>query len=170
MTAIDLTRDQCVALANFLRRTVDRGMDSGYDEIELLVLAQRALRNAAKAKDEPPVVRIPTKEELEQLCPRQLPEGGGTVSAAREIAPARPSGTSEAARFKRETADRLVAYRSKWGPGCMGRLAALCGDDVNADKLTRMCDRERFPVEMWRQVAAALDKLEGGSKDGKSGE
>lgn len=49
MTAIDLTRDQCAALANFLRRTVDRGMDSGYDEIELLVLAQRALRNAAKA-------------------------------------------------------------------------------------------------------------------------
>lgn len=46
MTAIDLTRDQCAALANFLRRTVDRGMDSGYDEIELLVLAQRALRNA----------------------------------------------------------------------------------------------------------------------------
>lgn len=64
------------------------------------------------------------------------------MSAAREIAPARPSGASEAARFKRETADRLVAYRSKWGPGCMGRLAALCGGDVNADKLSRMCDRE----------------------------
>lgn len=48
MTEIDLTRDQCAALANFLRRTVDRGMDSGYDEIELLVLAQRALRNASK--------------------------------------------------------------------------------------------------------------------------
>ena len=48
ITAIDLTRDQCAALANFLRRTVDRGMDSGYDEIELLVLAQRALRNASK--------------------------------------------------------------------------------------------------------------------------
>ena len=44
MTAIDLTHDQCAALANFLRRTVDRGMDSGYDEIELLVLAQRARR------------------------------------------------------------------------------------------------------------------------------
>lgn len=54
MTAIDLTHDQCAALANFLRRTVDRGMDSGYDEIELLVLAQRALRNAAK-----PTVRVP---------------------------------------------------------------------------------------------------------------
>ena len=159
MTAIDLTHDQCAALANFLRRTVDRGMDSGYDEIELLVLAQRALRSAAK-----PTVRVP-------LCdvPKSgTPEGGGTVSAARETA--RPSGASEAARFKRDTADRLVAYRSKWGPGCMGRLAALCGGDVNADKLTRMCDRERFPIEMWRQVAAALDKLEGGCEDGRQSE
>ena len=87
------------------------------------------------------------------------------MSAARETG--RPSGASEAARFKRDTADRLVAYRSKWGPGCMGRLAALCGGDVNADKLTRMCDRERFPIEMWRLVAAALDKLEGGNEDGR---
>ena len=158
MTEIDLTRDQCAALANFLRRTVDRGMDSGYDEIELLVLAQRALRNAAK-----PTVRVPVCD----VPKSSTPEGGGAVSAVREVAPARPSGASEAARFKRETADRLVAYRSKWGPGCMGRLAALCGGDVNADKLTRMCNRERFPVEMWRLVAAALDKLEGGSEDGR---
>lgn len=167
MTAIDLTRDQCAALANFLRRTVDRGMDSGYDEIELLVLAQRALRNAAKAvggslKELPNVIACDVPKS-------GTPEGGGTVSAAREIAPARPSGASEAARFKRDTADRLVAYRSKWGPGCMGRLAALCGD-VNADKLSRMCDRERFPIETWRLVAAALDKLEGGSEDGRQSE
>ena len=161
MTAIDLTRDQCAALANFLRRTVDRGMDSGYDEIELLVLAQRALRDAAK-----PAVHVPLCDVPES----GTPEGGGTVSAAREAAPARPSGASEAARFKRETADRLVAYRSKWGPGCMGRLAALCGGDVNADKLTRMCGREQFSIEMWRQVAAALDKLEGGCEDGRQSE
>mgnify|MGYP007065780007 CR=1 FL=1 len=92
------------------------------------------------------------------------------MSAAHEIAPARPSGASEAARFKRQTADRLVAYRSKWGLGCMGRLAALCGGDVNADKLTRMCDRERFPIETWWQVAAALEKLEGGCEDGRQSE
>lgn len=168
MTAIDLTRDQCAALADFLRRTVDRGMDSGYDEIELLVLAQRALRNAAKAvgdslKELPNVIACDVPKS-------GTPEGGGTVSAAREIAPARPSGASEAARFKRDTADRLVAYRSKWGPGCMGRLAALCGGDVNADELTRMYNRGRFPIEMWRQVAAALDKLEGVCEDGRKSE
>nr|DAE33653.1 MAG TPA: hypothetical protein [Caudoviricetes sp.] len=52
----------------------------------------------------------------------------------------------------------------------MGRLAALCGGDVNADKLTRMCDRERFPIETWWQVAAALEKLEGGCEDGRQSE
>ena len=92
------------------------------------------------------------------------------MSAACGVEPIRISGASEAARFKRQTADRLVAYRSKWGLGCMGRLAALCGGDVNADKLTRMCDREKFPIETWRQVAAALDKLEGGNEDGRQGE
>lgn len=167
MTAIDLTRDQCAALADYLKERVEV-CHQGYDLIELLVLAQRALRNAAKAvggslKELPNVITCDVPKS-------GTPEGGGTVSAAREIAPARPSGASEAARFKRETADRLVAYRSKWGPGCMGRLAALCGGDVNAGKLTRMCDREKFPIETWRQVAAALDKLEGGSEDVKSGE
>lgn len=92
------------------------------------------------------------------------------MSATREVASARPSGASEAARFKRDTADRLVAYRSSQGLGCLGRLAALCGGDVNADKLTRMCERQKFPIETWRQVAAALDKLEGGNEDGRQSE
>lgn len=166
MTAIDLTRDQCAALADYLRQLVNRGMADGYDDIELLVLAQRALRNAAKAvgdslKELPNVIACDVPKS-------GTPEGGGTVCAVRENT--RPSGASEAARFKRDTADAPEAYRSKWGPGCMGRLAALCGGDVNADKLTRMCDREKFPIETWRQVAAALDKLEGGSEDGRQSE
>lgn len=166
MTAIDLTHDQCAALADYLKKRVEV-CHQGYDQIELLVLAQRALRNAAKAvgdslKELPNVIACDVPKS-------GTPERGGNVSAVREIAPARPSGASEAARFKRDTADRLVAYRSKWGPGCMGRLAALCGD-VNADKLTRMCDRERFPIEMWRLVAAALDKLEGGNEGGRQSE
>ena len=158
MTAIDLTRDQCAALADYLKERVEL-CHQGYDLTELLVLAQRALRNASKPIGPALVCNEPKSG---------TPEGGGTVSAARETA--RPSGASEAARFKRDTADRLVAYRSKWGPGCMGRLAALCGGDVNADKLTRMCDRERFPIEIWRLVAAALDKLEGGNEDGRQSE
>ena len=76
MTEIDLTRDQCAALANFLRRTVDRGMDSGYDEIELLVLAHRALRNASKG-----IVDIGLKgasgAEGRDVPKSGTPEGGG---------------------------------------------------------------------------------------------
>lgn len=159
MTAIDLTRDQCAALADYLKERVEL-CHQGYDLTELLVLAQRALRNASKSIGPALVCNEPKSGTSE----------GGKVSAARGVAPVRPSGASEAARFKRETADRLMAYRSKWGPGCMGRLAALCGGDVNADKLTRMCDRERFPVETWRQVAAALDKLEGVCEDGRQSE
>ena len=159
MTAIDLTRNQCAALANFLRRTVDRGMDSGYDEIELLVLAQRALRNASKPIGPALVCDVPKSG---------TPEGGGNVSAAHEIAAARPSGASEAARFKRETVDRLVAYRSKWGPGCLGKLERLCG--IPATTLHGMCERQKYPVDMWRLVAAALDKLEGGNEDGRQSE
>lgn len=165
MTAIDLTRDQCAALANFLRRTVDRGMDSGYDEIELLVLAQRALRNAANAvgdslKELPNVIACDVSKS-------GTPEGGA-VSAAREVASARPSGASEAARFKRDTADRLVAYRSSQGLGCLGKLERLCG--IPATTLHGMCQRQKYPVDMWRQVAAALDKLEGRCEDGRQSE
>ena len=156
MTAIDLTRGQCAALADYLKERVEL-CHQGYDLIELLVLAQRALRNASK----------PIGPALVCDVPKSSTPEGGAVSAVRGVEPIRTSGASEAARFKRDTADRLVAYRSKWGPGCMGRLAALCGGDVNADKLIRMCDRERFSIEMWRLVAAALDKLEGGNKDGR---
>lgn len=167
MTAIDLTRDQCAALANFLRRTVDRGMDSGYDEIELLVLAQRALRNASKGIVDIGLKGAPGAEGRNE--PKSgTPEGGGTVSAVRGVAPVRPSGASEAARFKRDTADRLVAYRSSQGLGCLGKLERLCG--IPATTLHGMCERQKYPVDLWRQVAAALDKLEGGCEDGKSGE
>ena len=167
MTAIDLTRDQCAALANFLLRTVDRGMDSGYDEIELLVLAQRALRNASKGIVDIGLKGAPSAEGRNE--PKSgTPEGGGTVSAAHEIAPARPSGASEAARFKRDTADRLVAYRSSQGLGCLGKLERLCG--IPATTLHGMCERQKYPVDMWRQVAAALDQLEGGNEDGRQSE
>lgn len=157
MTEIDLTRDQCAALADYLKKRVEV-CHQGYDLIELLVLAQRALRNAAK-----PTVRVP-------LCdvPKSSTPEGGTVSAACGVEPIRTSGASEAARFKRDTADRLVAYRSKWGPGCMGKLKRLCG--IPATTLHGMCERQEYPVDMWRLVAAALDQLEGGNKDGKQSE
>ncbi len=166
MTAIDLTRDQCAALANFLRRTVDRGMDSGYDEIELLVLAQRALRNAISGIEDVGLKGATGPEGCTAPKPG-TPEGGATLGGVTREA-ARPSGASEAARFKRDTADRLVAYRSSQGLGCLGKLERLCG--IPATTLHGMCERQKYPVDLWRQVAAALDKLEGGNEDGRQSE
>lgn len=166
MTAIDLTRDQCAALADYLRQLVNRGMADGYDDIELLVLAQRALRNAI-AGIEDVGLKGPTGSEGCTVPKPGAQERGATLGGVtREVA--RPSGASEAARFRRDTADRLVAYRSSQGLGCLGKLERLCG--IPATTLHGMCERQKFPVDMWRQVAAALDKLEGGSEDGRQSE
>lgn len=166
-TAIDIAIDAARAIAAIYRGLEGRnalGAAVFRDSVTALIGGSSPVWDTSRVSKCVSVDMVPGADEVI----KRVLEGGGTVSAARETA--RPSGASEAARFKRDTADRLVAYRSKWGPGCMGRLAALCGGDVNADKLTRMCDRERFPIEMWRQVAAALDKLEGGCEDGRQSE
>lgn len=44
------------------------------------------------------------------------------------------------------------------------------GKSVTPEMLGRMLGRERFPVAIWRAVAAALDKMEqkkGADEDGK---
>lgn len=53
-------------------------------------------------------------------------------------------------------------------------MAAACGKvdgkAISAELLARMLNRERFPVAIWREVAAALDKMEwkkGAGADGK---
>lgn len=88
MTEIDLTRDQCAALADYLKKRVEV-CHQGYDLIELLVLAQRALRSAGKGIVDIGLKGAPGAEGRNE--PKSgTPEGGGTVSAARETA--RPSG------------------------------------------------------------------------------
>lgn len=78
------------------------------------------------------------------------------------------------AQLKRDTLERLTAYRQKDGLNSLAPLAAACGkvDEkvISAELLARMLNRERFPVAIWREVAAALDKMErkkGAGADGK---
>lgn len=59
----------------------------------------------------------------------------------------------------------------------LGPLAALCGSAegkaVTPEMLGRMLNRERFSVAVWREVAAALDKMEakkGAAENGKHDE
>lgn len=51
-------------------------------------------------------------------------------------------------------------------PGATGRVASAAG--VPAETVTRMLMREKYQIETWRQVAAALDKLEGGDENADS--
>lgn len=160
VTKIDLTKDQCSALAEYLRGLLNNGMGAGcFGKIEMLVLAYRALSAAEEIPEEsaPPVP--PPK------APRRPRSDADEASA---------SPASEAAQLKRVTLERLTAYRQKEGLTSLGPLAALCGKVdgkvISAELLARMLNRERFPVAIWREVAAALDKMErkkGADADGK---
>lgn len=159
MTRVDLTRAQCVELANYLRGILNNGIGAGsFDKIEMLVLARRALMTA---------------EELLEV-PRTVARGPATRRQQPEDASAAGSPASEAAQLKRDTLERLIAYRQKDGLNSLTPLAAACGKVdgkvINAELLARMLNRERFPVAIWREVAAALDKMEwkkGAGADGK---
>lgn len=149
MTRVDLTKAQCAELANYLRGVLNNGMGAGsFDKIEMLVLARRALAAAEGLPEEPsvaahaPAARKPQPED---------------ASAA-------GSPASEAAQLKRDTLERLTAYRQKDGLNSLTPLAAACGKvdgkAISSELLARMLNRERFPVAIWREVAAALDKME----------
>ncbi len=158
MTAIDLTRDQCAALADYLKERVEL-CHQGYDLIELLVLARRALAAAEE---------LPEASSVAARAPAaRKPQPEDTSAAG--------SPASEAAQLKRDTLERLTAYRQKDGLNSLAPLAAACGKvdgkAISAELLARMLNRERFPVAIWREVAAALDKMErkkGADTDGKN--
>lgn len=159
MTRVDLTKAQCVELANYLRSILNNGMGAGsFDKIEMLVLARRALM---------------TSEELPEV-PSVAAHAPATRRQRTEATSAVGSPASEAAQLKRDTLERLTAYRQKDGLNSLTPLAAACGKVdgkvISAELLARMLNRERFPVAIWREVAAALDKMErekGADTDGK---
>lgn len=73
---------------------------------------------------------------------------------------AQRSPAAAAAAFKRETHERLRAYHAAHGLGGFVDLAADCGNGIDEITLGRMHSGERFPIDVWRSVAAALDKFE----------
>lgn len=149
MTRIDLTKAQCADLAIYLRGVLNNGMGAGsFDKIEMLVLARRALAAA---------------EELPEV-PRTVAHGPAARKPKPEDTSAASSPASEAAQLKRDTLERLTAYRQKDGLNSLAPLAAACGKVdgkvISAELLARMLNRERFSVAIWREVAAALDKMD----------
>lgn len=158
MTRVDLTRAQCAELANYLRGVLNNGMGAGsFDKIEMLVLARRALA-AAEELPEASAPPMPPPETAKPAPPSTVPR----------------SGAAEAAELKHQTLARLEAYRRTDGLASFTPLAELCdevdGKAVTPEMLGRMLGREKFPVTVWRAVAAALDKMDkkgGGANDGK---
>ncbi len=159
MTRVDLTKAQCAELANYLRGVLNNGMGAGsFDKLEMLVLARRALAAAEE---------LPGASSVAAHAPaarKPQPEDASTAG----------SSASAAAQLKRDTLERLTAYRQKDGLNSLAPLAAACGKvdgkAISSELLARMLNRERFPVAIWREVAAALDKMErkkGADTDGK---
>lgn len=158
MTRVDLTKEQCSALAEYLRGLLNSGMGAGcFGKIEMLVMAYRALVSAEDLS-EVSAFPIPPPEPANPAPPSTIPR----------------SGAAEAAELKRRTLARLEAYRRADGLTSFTPLAKLCdevdGKAVTPEMLGRMLGRERFSVTVWRAVAAALDKMErkkGADADGK---
>lgn len=59
MTRIDLTKGQCTALAAYLRGKVTSHACATYDDVELWVLAVRALEQAEEIPEERGVPPVP---------------------------------------------------------------------------------------------------------------
>lgn len=92
------------------------------------------------------------------------PDAGGRRGERREglcVSGAGRSGAAEAAELKRATLARLEAYRKTGGLVSLTPLAQACkpvdGKAISTEMLTRMLNRERFSVAVWRAVAAGLD-------------
>ena len=157
VTRVDLTKAQCAELANYLRGILNNGMGAGrFDKIEMLVLARLALESAEELPEDVRSPSPPTSMEPSSDSPRAR------------------GGAAEAAEFKHATLARLEEYRRAGGLCSFTPLAAQCksvdGKPITPELLARMLNRERFPIGIWRSVAAALDKMErkkGADSDGK---
>ena len=64
VTRIDLTKERCSALAEYLRSLLNNGMGAGcFGKIEMLVLAYRALSAAEEIPEEPAPPVPPLKHQ-----------------------------------------------------------------------------------------------------------
>lgn len=150
MLRVDMTAQQARAAATLLREALGALEEMpSYDTLETLVLAVRALQQAAEAPEE--AARPAAPKKARAAAPREpesADEGGVTT----------PSPASEAAQLKRRTLERLETYATGTRLGATGRVAAAA--KLPNETVARMLERERCPIDQWRRVAAALDKLE----------
>lgn len=95
-------------------------------------------------------------------------EGGLTyVEAANDgpqeavAADSKKSTASKVGEEKRAILARLKAWREAHGPGCLNVLAKKVGHGITAEMLRDLClGAVKLPIEDWRRINKALDKLE----------
>lgn len=144
------------------------------DASAALGVTPQAISNYERGLTGIPVETLCKMAELYNTSVSSLAGDNGNMPQKPEDASVVDSPASEAAQLKRDTLERLTAYRQKDGMNSLAPLAAACGKVdgkvISAELLARMLNRERFPVAIWREVAAALDKMErkkGADADGK---
>ena len=99
----------------------------------------------------------------------QLPDLGGVALAAEPDALEAPvlpavTFTGSGAREKRRIRDALVRYREENGLGSLEALAKPDGPTLHDLRAALSC--EKLPMEVWRRIGAALDRLGDGQGEG----
>ena len=68
--------------------------------------------------------------------------------------------TGSGAAEKQEIVHRLDAYCDRTGRGAVQRVAEASRKKLTRDTVLQMRERGRFPIETWRALGRALDRLE----------
>lgn len=144
------------------------------DASAALGVTPQAISNYERGLTGVPVETLCKMAELYNTSVSSLAGDNGNMPQKPEDASVVDSPPSPAAQLKRDTLERLTAYRQKDGLNSLAPLAAACGKVdgkvISAELLARMLNRERFPVAIWREVSAALDRMErkkGADTDGR---
>lgn len=107
----------------------------------------------------------------------ELPELGGILPTLEEGIEAealppgeegRPSFSGPGSREKRRIYEVLNQYRERNGLGSFHPLADLCGPPITETLLREMFGGAKVPIEIWRQVGNALDRLQEVVPDGEA--
>ena len=91
-------------------------------------------------------------------------QDGGDEAPDDEIAPEAPPFpryVGYGAKEKNQILARLTAYRKANGLGCLAKVSGLAGKPVTDELILELItERKKIPMEVWRQIGAALDALE----------
>lgn len=106
----------------------------------------------------------------------ELPELGGGVVVSEHCtskalpAPDRPAAFSGAGgKEKRETYNALVRFKQEHGLGCLRQIVKACPTDgVTESVLYSALSCEKLPLETWRGIGRALERLNQEAARGKT--